>query len=50
MTPTALIKELKLNKVNEIAKNLGSYSRRVKGCILNVFGLWRNAEDGLKDE
>ena len=43
-------KECELNKVNEIAKDLGPYSRRVKGCILYVFGLWRNTEDGHKDK
>jgi hypothetical protein len=27
-----------------------SSSRRAKGCILYVFGLWGNAEDDFKDK
>jgi hypothetical protein len=34
----------------EIAPDFGPYSRRVIGCILYVFGLSRNAEDGSKDK
>ncbi len=38
------------NKSTNIARDFGSYSRRVKGCILYVFGLWRNTEYGPKDK
>jgi len=33
----------------KIEKDFGSSSRRVKGRILTVFGILRNAEDGPKD-
>ncbi len=36
--------------MGQIAPDLGSSSRRAKGCILYVFGLWRNTEDDYKDK
>jgi hypothetical protein len=33
-----------------MAPDAGSSSRRAKGCVLYVFGFWRNAEDDFKDK
>jgi len=34
--------------VDEIAPNFGSYTRRIKGLIAGLLGLWCNAVDESK--